>query len=423
MNELIEIRTLINDIDKEMALLFEKRMRAVSAVAKYKKDRAMPVFDSLREAEVTYNNLQLIEDESLIEYYLPFIRATMDISKKYQRSIINAENIITVSFDGGCYDVVLEKGSISRANEYIKVKNGSKVLIVTDTGVPEKYVNAAADCFENAYIFTFEQGEKSKSFDVCERICQRLMELSFTREDSIVAVGGGVVGDVAGFVASVYMRGISFYNIPTTLLAQVDSSIGGKTAINFGNVKNVVGSFYQPKAVIIDTDVLSTLSERELRSGFAESIKMGITLDKRLFEIFLREDYLCHIDEIILRSLKAKKRIVQQDERESGLRAVLNFGHTIGHAIEAVSSGELSHGECVALGMIPVCSDEVREKLIIALKNTGLATSYRLDKKSISKAVCHDKKSKIGGITIIRCEEIGSFTSVNITLNEITELI
>lgn len=332
--------------------------------------------------------------------------------------------IIPVNLGTDSYDIVLERGAIKKLCEYISLKEDSKVLVVTDSGVPTEYAQTVASSLPNASIFTFEQGEKSKNFDTYKSICQTLLELSFTRKDAVVAVGGGVAGDMAGFASATYMRGIAFYNIPTTLLSQVDSSIGGKTGIDFGEIKNIIGAFHQPKKVIIDPDVLSTLSERHLRNGLAESIKMGITNDAELFEIFERKDYLDRIEEIIERSLKVKRYVVENDEKEMGLRKVLNFGHTIGHAIES-SAGleELYHGECVALGMTYMCGEKIRDRVIAALKNAGLPTEYKVDKDKIYDALCHDKKSEGKGINIVRSEEIGSFYFENVQPSELMKMI
>ena len=298
------------------------------------------------------------------------------------------------------------------------------MLIVTDTGVPREYADTVAWCFEDSHIFIFPEGEKSKNFDTYRAICQTLMDAQFTRKDAVIAVGGGVVGDMAGFAAATYMRGIAFYNIPTTLLSQVDSSIGGKTAIDLGKIKNIIGAFYQPKMVIIDPDVLSTLPKRQVSNGLAESIKMGATFDKELFEIFLKEDYMEHIEEIIERSLKVKRYVVQQDEKEMGLRKVLNFGHTVGHGIEASAEyGELYHGECVALGMIPMCSDDIKEEMIQALKNVSLPTEYKYDKDKVYEALRHDKKSQGKSLTVVKCPEIGSFTMQDIETAQLYNMI
>jgi 3-dehydroquinate synthase len=177
------------------------------------------------------------------------------------------------------------------------------------------------------------QGEKNKNFETYKFLLEVLSENEFTRNDCIVAVGGGVVGDISGFTASTYMRGIDFYNIPTTLLSQVDSSIGGKTAIDFYGYKNTVGAFYQPKAVVIDPDVLKTLPKRQLNNGLCESIKMAATSDKELFNLIKNGGAYDNIETVIEKSLKIKKAVVENDEKEVGLRRVLNFGHTVGHAV------------------------------------------------------------------------------------------
>ena len=331
-----------------------------------------------------------------------------------------------IPLDLGCdsYDIILERGALKKAGELLGIEKGRKVLVVTDTGVPRIYADTVAWCFEDSHIFTFPEGEKSKNFDTYKEICQTLCDAHFTRKDAVIAVGGGVVGDMAGFAAATYMRGIDFYNIPTTLLSQVDSSIGGKTAIDLGKIKNIIGAFHQPKKVIIDPDVLGTLPKRQVSNGLAESIKMGANFDMDLFSIFLKEDYMEHIEEIIERSLKVKRYVVQQDEKETGLRKVLNFGHTIGHGIEASAEyGELYHGECVALGMIPMCGENVRDKMITALENVGLPTQFSYDKEKVYEALCHDKKSQGKSITVVKCDELGTFTFSEMTNEELGQLL
>lgn len=330
---------------------------------------------------------------------------------------------ITLDLGQASYDIILERGAIKRAGELLTIAPGRKVLVVTDSGVPREYAKTVADCFENSRIFTFPEGEENKNFDTYRDICQALTDASFTRKDAVIAVGGGVTGDMAGFAAATYMRGIDFYNIPTTLLSQVDSSIGGKTAIDLGRIKNIIGAFHQPKRVIIDPDVLCTLPERQLSNGLAESIKMGASFDKELFEIFLSDDCMSRIEEIIERSLRVKKYVVEQDEKESGLRKVLNFGHTIGHAIEASAEYSLYHGECVALGMLPMCSEDVRELLVKALENAGLPTAREYDKEMAYDALCHDKKSAGKTITAVKCDEIGTFRFEEMTAEELKKLL
>lgn len=331
--------------------------------------------------------------------------------------------IIPLDLGKDSYDIILERGAIKKAGELLGIPEDRKVLVVTDTGVPREYADTVAWCYEDSHIFIFPEGEKSKNFDTYRAICQTLCDAHFTRRDAVIAVGGGVVGDMAGFAAATYMRGIDFYNIPTTLLSQVDSSIGGKTAIDFGGYKNIIGAFHQPKKVIIDPDVLSTLPERQVSNGLAESIKMAACFDKDLFELFLEDDYIEHIEKIIEGSLKIKRYVVQKDEKEASLRKVLNFGHTIGHGIETSAAGELYHGECVGLGMIPMCSESVREKMITALKNAGLPTEYEYDKDKAFEALCHDKKSQGKSITAVKCNEIGTFAFVEMTNEELGKLI
>ncbi|MBE6776362.1 MAG: 3-dehydroquinate synthase [Ruminococcaceae bacterium] len=332
--------------------------------------------------------------------------------------------IIPIDLGEKSYEIILERGAAKKAGRLLGIDESRKVLIVTDSGVPREHLDAVACSFKRKSIFVFPEGEQSKNFDTYREICETLMKLSFTRKDAVVAVGGGVTGDMAGFAAATYMRGIDFYNIPTTLLSQVDSSIGGKTAIDLGRIKNIIGAFHQPKRVIIDPDVLTTLPERHLRNGLAEALKAGIIMDKELFEIFERGEAEEKIDEVIERSLRVKKRVVEEDEKETGLRKVLNFGHTVGHGIEAsVPFGELYHGECVALGMIPMCGEAIRGRVVSALEKTGLPVSYPFDREKVRQAVCHDKKSVEQGVTAVFSDEIGSFVFKDTTIDELMKLI
>ncbi|MGN0492395.1 MAG: 3-dehydroquinate synthase, partial [Acutalibacteraceae bacterium] len=274
--------------------------------------------------------------------------------------------IIPVKTSTGEYNIYLEHGALKKAGEYLNLNR--RVFIVTDSGVPADYSKTVAEQSKTPVIVTVKEGEPSKCFDTYKYLLSQMVEKGFTRSDCVVAVGGGVVGDMAGFAAASYMRGIDFYNIPTTVLSQVDSSVGGKVAIDFEGYKNLVGAFYPPKAVIIDSDTLKTLPERQISNGLAESVKMSLTSDKDLFRIFEQEDIKSNIDTIIERSLKIKRDVVEKDEKEGGLRKILNFGHTLAHAIESENGMEnLYHGECVALGMIPMCSVEVRERLVPVL--------------------------------------------------------
>ena len=194
--------------------------------------------------------------------------------------------------------------------------------------------------------------------------CDAMAKIAIEEKvDAIIALGGGVVGDLSGFIASTYMRGIKFYNIPTTILSQVDYSIGGKTAIDFDHIKNIIGTFYQPHMVLIDPNTLNTLSPRQFNAGLVEAIKMACCFSKDLFNLIKTCSLEEHIEEIIYKSLEIKKYVVTKDVLESSLRKVLNFGHTIGHGIESYYEGKLLHGECVSLGMLYFSSDSVKEEL------------------------------------------------------------
>ena len=328
--------------------------------------------------------------------------------------------IIPVKTEQGSYDIVLERGALDKVGELLDLDR--RVLVVTDSGVPIKYARSVAKQCKESKLLLIKSGEASKCFRSLEGMLSAMLNFSLTRGDCIVAVGGGVVGDLSGFAASCYMRGIDFYNIPTTLLSQVDSSIGGKTAIDFGKVKNAVGTFYQPKKVVIDPDVLSTLDDRQLHAGLAEAIKMAATSDKELFELIAKsENIRGDIVEVIRRSLMIKKDVVEQDPKESGLRRVLNFGHTVGHAIESLESGKLLHGECIALGMLPMCSEEVRARLLSVLEKYSLPTKSAIAPERMASLIGHDKKVQGGCVNAVTVNEIGSFEFVKMSADEIIE--
>ncbi len=316
--------------------------------------------------------------------------------------------ILRVNLPQNAYNIYLERGVLRKAGELLDLKR--KCLIVTDTGVPTEYAKTISEFCKEYEIVTIKQGEASKSFDNYKMLSEILLKKGFTRTDCAIAVGGGVVGDLTGFVASTYMRGIDFYNIPTTLLSQVDSSIGGKVAINLSNVKNIIGAFYQPKCVLIDPDVLKTLPKRQISNGLAEAFKMSLTSDKELYNIFKDNNAFEKIDEIIEHSLRIKAYVVEQDEKENGLRKILNFGHTLGHGIEAEEElNGMYHGECVALGMIPMCGEEIREEVKQVLKNIDLPTKIEGNVEKMLEAATHDKKCDGDSISVIRVNTAGSF--------------
>ena len=329
---------------------------------------------------------------------------------------------ITVELGKNSYQITIERGALSQADRYMKLSR--KVLIVTDSGVPAQYAQAVANCCAKPVVVTVPQGEGSKNLGNFEMLCRKMLQNGFTRTDCVVAVGGGVVGDLAGFAAASFMRGIDFYNIPTTVLSQVDSSVGGKVAIDLDGIKNCVGAFHQPKAVLIDPDVLQTLPQRQIANGLAEAVKMAVNFDETLLSQFEREDYLSHIDEIIAASLRIKAAVVKADEKESGLRRVLNFGHTIGHGIETAAGLEnLYHGECVALGMLPMCSDALRPRVKAILQKLNLPTVCNVDPHAVWEAMLHDKKLSGNTITVVYAEKAGSFELRSMPVTDLKETV
>lgn len=313
--------------------------------------------------------------------------------------------IIPVNIPGHEYEITLRNGCLSQVGSIFNLNR--KVLIVTDSGVPSIYSEIVKASCENPVTVVLPQGEASKNIDNFTMLNKTMIDNNFTRKDAVVAVGGGVCGDIAGFTASCYMRGIDFYNVPTTLLSQVDSSIGGKTAIDFAGIKNIIGSFYQPKAVLIDPDVLETLDSRQFACGMSEIIKMAVCFDKVFFEALEDNEHIS-LDEIIGRALKIKAYVVEKDEKESGLRKALNFGHTLGHGIE--SNSGLFHGECVSLGMIAMSEGEAKNRLIEILRREKLPVSTTLDAKEIISDVLHDKKANPKGISSVLVKDVGAFT-------------
>lgn len=313
---------------------------------------------------------------------------------------------IPIRCKGSGYAVTVERGVLAVARTRFDLNR--KVLIVTDDGVPSAYAAAIAAAAKTPIIETVPAGESSKSHAVFERLQKRMLQEGFFRTDCVVAVGGGVVSDLAGFCAATYMRGIDFYAVPTTVLSAVDASVGGKTGLNLCGVKNVVGAFYRPRGVLIDPDTFRTLPRRQAANGLAEAVKMAVTMDAALFERFEADDPI-PLDEVVVRAVTLKRDIVERDEHEQNERRVLNFGHTIGHGIESAADGALYHGECVAIGMLPMCADAVRERLAAVLQRLGLPTKAALDPEAVYAALLHDKKAAAGGVTVVRTDRIGTY--------------
>lgn len=425
-SKLEKARKNINEIDKEMAKLFEKRMAEVKRVAEYKAENNLPIFDASRESEVIERCSAFVDDEVIRGYYINLLRANMAVSKEYQAELICRDGCygerLRVSLGNNGYDIHIGRGLISKAREIFNLKR--RVLIITDSGVPCEYAQSLSDQCAEAEILCLSEGEDSKSIENLQLIYKKMLDFSMTRADCVVAVGGGVVGDIACYAAASFMRGVDFYNIPTTLLSQVDSSIGGKCAVNFGGVKNIVGAFYQPKGVIIDPKLLSTLNDRQIANGLSEAVKMAVCFDKELFELIEKcENTNDILEQIIIGAIKIKKQVVEADEREGGIRRALNFGHTVGHGIEACEIGRLLHGECVAIGMTAVCSDEVRSRLVPLLSRLGLPTKYDGDIDRATLPIVHDKKRDGDDIMVVYVPEVGRYSIEKMNINDFCSLV
>ena len=336
---------------------------------------------------------------------------------------------LTMKLNRSGYDIILKRGCLRNLHQFTNVQN-RKVFVLTDSGVPAQYAQTVAAQCPASTVYTVPQGEGSKSLKVYGQVLQAMLDFGMTRKDLLVAVGGGVVGDLGGFCAATFMRGIEFAQCPTTTLSQVDSSIGGKTAVDLGETKNIVGAFWQPCVVLIDPDTLDTLPHRQYVNGLAEALKAGIISDPELFALFEKGNVEDNIEEIIYRSLQVKKRVVEQDERETGMRACLNFGHTIGHGIEAVKglrgrrTNGLYHGECVALGMLPMIEDKQLVKRTRAVMRTlGLPVRTGVDKHKVLGYMQHDKKSRGDSITVIKVPGLGCWRADKIAVSELGGLL
>ena len=304
--------------------------------------------------------------------------------------------------------IYIERDCRLHLEKYISLD--CKVMVITDEGVPKQYHEEVLKQCKNGYLFVAKQGEETKSLEVYEQILQKLLALDFSRKDLIIALGGGVIGDLSGFVAGTFKRGMRFASIPTTTLSQIDSSIGGKVAVNMGEVKNVVGTFYHPEVVLIDLNTLSTLPERHYNNGLVEAVKAGLIGDAELFELFEKTEHIENdLEEIIVRALRVKKNVVEQDEKEENLRKILNFGHTIGHAIESIYHLEgYYHGECVGIGMMMILEkEEIWERLRKVLCKLNVPLSADYDVEEVIHFIKKDKKANGKYVTVVQLDKVG----------------
>ena len=332
---------------------------------------------------------------------------------------------IKVALKNRSYDISIESGLLNKIPKILKVFNrGQKWVLITQEKLMSLYGKGLV---QNLALINFDistiilpDGESIKSFKEFERTCLKMLSIGCDRYSSIITLGGGAVGDLSGFVASTYMRGIEYFQIPTTFLAMIDSSIGGKTAVNANEGKNIIGTIYQPKSVFIDPNFLKSLDKKEVNSGFGEMIKYGAIWDEDLFDkisTWLDNPSSFPFEKAIIDAVKIKSEIVSKDENEKGLRIILNFGHTIGHAIESYYGYErIKHGEAVAIGMKcagfisnrkRLLSLEAKNKLFSILEKLTLPNISDINKKEIVEKIKSDKKNKNGKVKFVLLSDIG----------------
>ena len=349
---------------------------------------------------------------------------------------------VSVNLDKRSYDIKIEKCLLAVIGKEVRaLSKADKVAIITDANVDFLYGDKLQKTLEAVDFIVqrivIEPGEKSKTLQTLDDVYARMAAFGLTRSDLVITFGGGVVGDLGGFAAATFLRGIDFIQVPTSLLAQIDSSVGGKVAIDLPSGKNLVGSFYQPLGVFIDPDLLASLPKRYLHDGLAEAIKYGCIRSAGLFaqlqSIKDDEELLANIEVIIKECCEIKARIVENDEFDTGERMVLNFGHTLGHAVEKYYNYETyTHGEAVGIGMVALT--DKTEKMGITKKGStalirnilehyGLPTEALLEKEDVLKTIALDKKKKGGEITIVILEKIGNARLLKIPYTDLKHYI
>lgn len=341
------------------------------------------------------------------------------------------------------YDIIIKKESLLEVGRWVaQLWQQQKVVLVTDDNVEPLYGREVASQLRSegfeVFTFTFPAGEASKNLSTVEKLWEFCAQHGLTRSDGVIALGGGVVGDLAAFAASTYMRGIHFLQIPTSLTAQVDSSIGGKTGINSNYAKNMIGTFAQPDGVLIDPEVLKTLEKRDFREGIGEIVKCGLIADKQLWarlnEIQNADELLQEAAYFIRAACEVKRKLVVEDEFDQGTRLYLNFGHTIGHAVEAYAGyGQVMHGEAVAIGMVQISKVAERKGLMpegltaqikAVLQKFQLPQTYEpWDEAALFEILSHDKKARGKMIKIVLVPEIGQAQIHEISLQEMKEYL
>lgn len=340
------------------------------------------------------------------------------------------KELLVALSEGRSYDITIEKGILSRCGQEIrKVYNGSQVCVITDSNVAPLYLGKVTASLKEAGFrvktMAFAAGEKSKNMETLVSLYDGMLSplpFPMTRGGLVVALGGGVVGDMVGFAAATLFRGIPFVQIPTTLLAQVDSSVGGKVAVDLKQGKNLAGAFYQPKAVLIDPETLDTLPDRVFQDGLAEVVKYGVLGDERLFSLLEsckdRQELMTHMEEIVYTCCDAKRTIVERDEKDTGDRMLLNFGHTLGHAYEKLGNYEVyMHGEAVSCGMVKILAigeeqgfteKGTADRVKALLSRFGLPVEPEaIPPEALRQVLAYDKKGNGGTLTVVFCRKMG----------------
>ncbi len=380
---LAQARAEIDAADREMADAFSRRMAAVTRIAAKKAAAGLPIYNGAREEAVLAAALARVA-EAYRPAYRQVMTSVLAASRAYQAGRMTGDDPVLAA-EG----VRVLPGGLARAGELFSLHR--RVLILTDDGVPPKAVSRVAACCQAPLCLTLPAGEASKRMENFCAILTRMQAGGFDRTDAVLAVGGGVICDLGAFAAACYLRGVDFYAVPTTLLAMVDASVGGKCGVDFGGVKNTVGVIRRPTGVLIDPDVLQTLPVRQMTCGMAEIIKIAALCDAGLFNRLVRGEEI-PLPDLIVRAVRLKCEVVARDREEHGLRRILNFGHTLGHGYEAASGGKLLHGECVALGMLSMAAPAVREGLLAFFARVGLPSVYPYDRAAALALTLCDKK-------------------------------
>jgi len=353
-------------------------------------------------------------------------------------------SVLTVNLGENSYDILIGSGTLSSLGRECSGRGlTGRVAVITNPAVAGLYADQVRESLvsigNQVTVIEIPDGEEYKNSATLNSVYDNLIETGLDRKSFIVALGGGVVGDLAGFAAATYLRGIPFVQVPTTLLAQVDSSVGGKTAIDHPRGKNLIGAFYQPRLVLIDVETLSTLPPREFRAGLAEVVKYGVAIDQTFFEYLERNsdrvmamesECLAHI---IQRSCELKAQVVELDEKESGLRAILNYGHTLGHAMETLAGySTLVHGEAVAIGMVLAariskargyCNDQDIDRIVALLDSFGLPhAALQVERNRLVETLLTDKKSRDGMINFVCNRGIGDYAMEKLTTEQLLTL-